>query len=55
MYVECFVTLTDSVIITCVDIAAAADEVRTDLLTPDSGCNYDRVIEIDLDKVTDTV
>ena len=33
------------------DIAEAADEVREELLTPDAGCKYDRLIEIDLDTV----
>lgn len=35
----------------CPEIAALADEY-SDLLVPDEGCEYDQVIEINLDKVS---
>ena len=34
------------------DIAELADGYK-DLLTPDSGCEYDKIIEINLSEVTD--
>lgn len=33
------------------DIAKAADEVRSELLTADEGAQYDRIVEINLDEV----
>lgn len=33
------------------EVAEAADDVRNELLTPDSGCEYDQLIEINLDQV----
>lgn len=33
------------------DIAEAADAVQEELLTPDPGCHYDRLIEINLDEL----
>jgi hypothetical protein len=35
----------------CIGIAAAADGVRSQLLTADEGAQYDRLIEINLDEV----
>lgn len=34
------------------EIAEAADKIWCELLTPDEGCQYDRLIEINLDLVT---
>ena len=34
------------------DIAQAAEDVQQELLTPDEGCHYDRLIEIDLNTVS---
>ena len=34
-----------------VDIAAEAQKFQKELLTPDQGCKYDQVIEINLDTV----
>lgn len=35
----------------CSDIAALTDE-NQDLLVPDEGCEYDQMIELNLDEVT---
>lgn len=38
--------------IACLEIAALADQYQKSLLTPDDGCQYDSVIEINLDTVS---
>lgn len=49
IHLDCF--LYGSYFLVCLEIASLADEYK-DLLVPDAGCEYDQVIEINLNEVS---